>query len=72
MKPSFNDTIELRLRTKSNNRMRGQFECDVTFFLFDFVRSHVRCGCCSLVYLHFEVMQIKQVDCKMSSKKTFF
>ena len=30
------------LRAKSNNRTRGQFECDVTWFsfCFDFVRSH--------------------------------
>ena len=41
MKPSFNDTIELRLRTKSNNRTRGQFECDVTFFcLISFVHMY--------------------------------
>ena len=37
------------LWAKSNNRTRGQFECDVTWFCFcfDFVRSHVRCGCSS-------------------------
>ena len=41
-------------------------------FLFDFVHSpHARCGDCSLVCLHFQVMQIEQVDCKMSTKKTF-
>ena len=36
---------------KSNNRTRGQFECDVTWvcFGFDFVRSHARCGCCPIV-----------------------
>ena len=36
---------------KSNNRTRGQFECDMTwfYFCFDFVRSHARCGCCSIV-----------------------
>ena len=34
-----------------SNRTRGQFECDVTWFCFcfDFVRSHARCGCCSIV-----------------------
>ena len=40
-------------------------------FLFDFVHSHARCGCCSIVCLRFEVMKIKQVDCKMSTKKPF-
>ena len=45
-KPSFNDTI-----AKSNNVMRGQFECDVTWFCFsfDFVCSRVWCCCCSTV-----------------------
>ena len=31
------------LWAKTNNRTRGQFECNVTWF--DFVRSHARCGC---------------------------
>ena len=64
-------TIPLhRLWTKSNNRARGQFECDVTWFCFwfDFFRSHARFGCCSIVCLRFHVVQIKQVDCKMSTK----
>ena len=58
------------LWAKLNNRTRGQFECDVTWFCFcfDFVRSHARCGCCSIVCLRFQVVQIKQVDCKMSTK----
>ena len=63
--------IPLRcLWAKSNNRTRDQFECDMTWFCFcfDFVRSHARCGCCSTVCLHFQVEQIKQVDCKMSTK----
>ena len=36
---------------ESNNRMRGQLEFDVTWlcFCFNFVRSHARCGCCSIV-----------------------
>ena len=49
----------------------GQFECDVTWFFcfcFGFVRSHLWCGCCSIVCLHFQVLQIKKVDCKMSTK----
>ena len=63
------------LWAKSNNRTGGQFEYDVTLvflFLFDFVHSDARCGCCSIVCLRFQVMQIKQVDFKMSTKKTIF
>ena len=39
------------LWAKSNNRTRGEFEWDVTWFCFyfEFVRSHARCGCCSIV-----------------------
>ena len=48
------------LWAKSNNRMHRQFEYDVTWFCFcfDFVRSHIRCGCCSIVCLRFQVAQI--------------
>ena len=55
---------------KSHNRTRGQFECDMTWFCFcfDFACSHARCGCCSIVCLCFQVVQIKQVDCKLSTK----
>ena len=63
------------LWAKSKNRTRGHFEYDVTlvlFFWFDFVYSHLRCGCCSIVCLRFQFMQIKQFDCKMSTKKIFF
>ena len=56
------------LWAKSNNRTRGQFECDVTFFFFDFVHSHAQCGCCSIACLLFQVAQIKQVDYKMSTE----
>ena len=58
------------LWAKSNNSTRGQFECDATWFCFcfDFVRSYARCGCCSIVCLRFQFVQIKQVDCKMSTK----
>ena len=45
-------TIPLHcLWAKLNNRKRGQFECDMTWFCFyfGFVRSHARCGCCSIV-----------------------
>ena len=55
---------------KSNSRTRGQFECDVTWFCFcfDFVHSHARCGCCSIICLRFQIVQIKQFDCKMNAK----
>ena len=45
------------LWNKSNKRTRGQFECDVTWFCLclDFVRSHARCGCCSIVCLKLDV-----------------
>ena len=35
---------------KSNNRMPGQFECDVTWFCFCFnsVCPHAQCCCCSI------------------------
>ena len=58
------------LRAKANNRMRGEFECNVTWFYFCFnlVCSYVRCGCCSMVYLRFQLLQIRQVDCKMITK----
>ena len=66
----------LCLWAKSNNRKRGHFEYDaalfIFLFLFDFVHSsHARWGCCSIVCLRFQAMQIKQVDCKMSTKKSF-
>ena len=61
------------LWAKSNNRTRGHFEYEVAlFFLFLFGFVNARCGCCSTVCLRFQVMQIKQVDCKMNTKKTFF
>ena len=36
----------------SNKRTPGQFECDVTWFCFsvNFLRSHARCGYCSIVF----------------------
>ena len=50
------------LWAKLNNRVRCQYECDVIWLCFSFgmVRSHARCGCCSIVCL--------QVDCKISTK----
>ena len=56
------------LWAKSNNRKRGW----LFFFAPDFVHSHARCGCSSTVCLGFQVIQIKQVDCKMNTKKNFF
>ena len=57
------------LWAKSNNRTRGQFECNVTWFCFcfHFVRSK-RCGCCFLLCLRFQVVETKQADCKLSTK----
>ena len=64
--------IPLHCLWAKSNRTRGQFECYVTLFLFsfcfDFVHSHRRCDCCSIVCLRFEDVQIKQVDFKMSTK----
>ena len=61
------------LWAKSNNRARGQFKCNMVWFCFcvDFVYSHARCGCCCIVYLLFQVVQIKQVGCKMSTKNVY-
>ena len=42
----------------------------LVLFSFDFVHSHALCGCCSIVCLRFQVTQIKQVDYKMSLKKS--
>ena len=60
------------LWTPLNYGTCGQFECDMILFLlwfcFDFVHSHARCGCCSIVCLRCQDVQIKQVDCKMSTK----
>ena len=54
------------LWAKSNNTMRDKFESYV--MCFDFVRSHARYSC-FMVCLRFQVVPIKQVDCKMSTKK---
>ena len=56
------------LWAKLNNETRGQLECDMTYFCFNFIHLHARCGCCSIVCLRFQVVQIKQVDCKVSTK----
>ena len=58
------------LWAKSENRTRAQFQWDVTWFCFCFVfvRSHAPCCCCSIVCLRFEVVEIKQVHCKMSTR----
>ena len=62
--------IPLRcLLAKSNNRTCDQLEYGMTWlcFCFDLVRSHARHGNCSIVCLRFQVVQIKQADCKMST-----
>ena len=48
--PLMIDTTAL-LWAKSNNRARGQLECDMTWFCFyfNFVCSQAGCGCCSIV-----------------------
>ena len=51
-----------------NRTIERVVNLNVTWLCFDFVRSHARCDCCSIVSLHFHVVQIKQVDCKMSTK----
>ena len=58
------------LLAKSNNRTCDQLECGMTWlcFWFDLVRSHAWHGSCSIVCLRFQVVQIKQADCKMSTK----
>ena len=59
------------LWAKSNNRTRGQFECDLTLFLFCFVLIsfiHMHGAVVVPVYLRFQDVQIKQVDCKMSNE----
>ena len=38
------------------------------FSFFDFVCSQARYGCCSILCLRFQVVQIKKVDCKMGTK----
>ena len=55
---------------KSNSRRRGRFEFDVTWscFCFDFVLSHAWCDCCFIFCFPFQVVEIKQADCKKSTK----
>ena len=59
------------LWAKSNNRTCRQFEYDVTLFFlffFDFVHSHARGGCCSIVCLRYA----NRLIAKWALKKTFF
>ena len=53
-----------------NNRARGQFGCNRTWFCFcfNFVSSNAQCSCSSIISLRFQVKQIKQVNCKISAK----
>ena len=62
------------LWAKSNNRTHGQFDCDVTWFCFcfDFVRSHMLGAAVVpwFVYVS-KLLQIKQVDCKISIRNVY-
>ena len=59
------------LRAPSNNRTLGQIEYDVALLCFCLI-SLIHMDGDSIDCLCFQVMQIKQVDCKMSIKKKFF
>ena len=69
MEVIFNDTTALFMG-KSNNRTCDQLECEVNWLCFclDFVRSHAQHDCCSIVCLRFQVVEVKQADCKTSTK----
>ena len=69
-KPSFNDTIALFVDwIEQYSAWSIWMWLDLVLLLFWFhIRSHARFGCCSIVYLRFHVVQIRQVDCKMSTK----
>ena len=58
------------LWAKSNNRTHGQFECDVTCFVLVFISfDHMLCAVAVPWFDYvFKLLQIKQVDCKMSTK----
>ena len=61
------------LWAKLNNTTRGQFECDMTlFFVFVWCRSFTCTAQLLFHSLRFQVMQIKQIDCKASTKKKLF
>ena len=69
VKSSFNDTIALFVgQIEQQNAWSVWMSRDLVLFCFDFVCSHARCGCCSIVCLRFQFVQAKQVDCKMSTK----
>ena len=70
IKPSFNDIIA-QLGASSNNKTLGQFEYDVVLLCFCLI-SLIYMDGDSIFCLRFQVMQIKQVNCKMSIKKKFF
>ena len=70
--------------TRHNMRTIESMIMHVMFFVYSFDQdlniTHVYCltflfvhiyaprGCCSIVCLHFQFMQVKQVDCKMTTK----
>ena len=37
-------------------------------FVFDLVRSYAQCSCCSIVCLRFQIVHIKEVGWKISTK----
>ena len=58
------------LWAKSNNKTRSQWNVTWIGFVFvltSFVQMHGG-GCCSIVSLRFQAVQIKQVDCKTCTK----
>ena len=48
--------------------MQQVINLNVMCFCFDFIRSHAWYGCCFIICLCFQVVQIKQVNCQMSTK----
>ena len=64
--------LTLTLRALVNQTIERALNLNVTwlvlFLLWFCSFSHARCGCCSTVFLRFEVVQIKKVDCQMSTK----
>ena len=62
VKPSFNDTIALFVVNERVLILNVTWFC----FCFDFIHLHAPCGCCSIVHLRFQVVQIRQVYSKQN------
>ena len=74
------------LWAKSNNSTPCQFEYGMSLCIYLFIYLFIQCFCLnSFIHMHgavvvwnnkvclrFQVIQLKQVDCKMSTKKSFF